>query len=95
MFVRMVEVRRVRVVVLRRRMVVTVRVLSLDGWIVHVVVMAVVVPMRVFVVDFGVAMPMSVPLGEVQPDPHYEADCADSGQGPCRPVAGEPRHRAA
>lgn len=67
-----VEVRRVLVRVFQLLVGVQVRVFALDGVVVHVVVVAVVVPVRVFVQERRVHVRVGVPLRDVQIHPQAE-----------------------
>jgi hypothetical protein len=91
----MVRVGPVRVSVRRSVVPVRVAVLALDRRLVNVIVMAVVVAMRVIVLELFVGVHVLVPLGEMQVQRRHEQTCSDRGERARRPIAQEPgRHRA-
>ncbi len=96
--VAVVHVRAVLVVVLDRVVAVQVRVLSHDGPLVQVIVVAIVVAMRMLVLDRLVQVAMSVALGQVQVDADSKesrrqsvsafAGCAPTSQDSAAPTNG-------
>ena len=70
--VAMMQIRAVLVLVLDRPVTVHVAVLGRHGRVMHMVVVAVIVSMRVLVLDRLVPMAMGVRLGDVQVDSHAE-----------------------
>lgn len=72
-----VEIGGVRVVVLERVVAMAVRVRSDDRRLVHVIVVAVVVPMLVLVLERAVQVAVSMSLGDVKPRTGAEREPAD------------------
>jgi hypothetical protein len=87
------KIRRVLVLVLDVLVAMEVGVLT-DAWrIMHVVVMAIVVPVGVLVLDRFMNVAMAVALGDVEPDSQDKGQSAQGSARPGQAISDEPRNQ--
>ena len=91
----MVRIRGMRMTVGSVVVAMHVAVLSLHRRVVHVIVVAIVVPVKVLMLEWRVTMAVAVFLGEVKVDGHGEKECRRQRRDHRAPLTERPRHGSA